>query len=107
MTCEGCVKDVSDSLYKIAGISKVEANLKEQLVRVEGTGMDLDRLWCFVLLLAIRCVAMTHPGGLTREKTRVIGVNAFLDRLLIYGMMLQHHHQLSSRRSRPLVGMRS
>lgn len=48
MTCEGCVKDVSDSLYKIAGISKVEANLKEQLVRVEGTGMDFDRLWCLV-----------------------------------------------------------
>lgn len=39
MTCEGCVKDVSDSLYKVAGISKVEANLKDQLVRVEGTGM--------------------------------------------------------------------
>lgn len=41
MTCEGCVKDVSDSLYKVAGISKVEANLKDQLVRVEGTGMGL------------------------------------------------------------------
>lgn len=40
MTCEGCVKDVSDSLYKVDGISKVEANLKEQLVRVEGTGMS-------------------------------------------------------------------
>ncbi|KAJ0109164.1 hypothetical protein J7T55_009494 [Diaporthe amygdali] len=37
MTCEGCVKDVSDSLYKVDGISKVEANLKEQMVRVEGT----------------------------------------------------------------------
>ncbi|KAG8161529.1 hypothetical protein KVR01_008516 [Diaporthe batatas] len=37
MTCESCVKDVSDSLYKVAGISKVEANLKDQLVRVEGT----------------------------------------------------------------------
>jgi copper chaperone CopZ len=41
MTCEGCVKDVSDALYKISGISKVEANLKDQLVRVEGTGMGL------------------------------------------------------------------
>lgn len=41
MTCESCVKDVSDSLYKVAGISKVEANLKDQLVRVEGTGMGL------------------------------------------------------------------
>lgn len=39
MTCEGCVKDVSDSLYKLDGIAKVEANLQDQLVRVEGTGM--------------------------------------------------------------------
>lgn len=38
MSCESCVKDISDSLYKLDGISKVEANLKEQLVRVEGTG---------------------------------------------------------------------
>jgi len=37
MTCESCVKDVSGSLYKIDGISKVEANLKEQLVSIEGT----------------------------------------------------------------------
>ncbi|CAN8096855.1 unnamed protein product [Discula destructiva] len=37
MSCESCVKDVSDSLYKLDGIAKVEANLKEQLVRVEGT----------------------------------------------------------------------
>lgn len=50
---------------------------------------------------------MSHPGGLARERARVIGVSASLDRLLIYGMMLQHHHQLLSRRSRPLVGMRS
>lgn len=39
MTCEGCVKDISDTLYKVDGISKVEADLKEQLVRIEGTGM--------------------------------------------------------------------
>lgn len=38
MSCEGCAKDVSDSLYKLDGIAKVEANLKDQLVRVEGTG---------------------------------------------------------------------
>jgi len=37
MTCESCVKDVSSSLYKLDGISKVEANLKEQLVSIEGT----------------------------------------------------------------------
>lgn len=38
MTCEGCVKDISASLYKLDGISKVEANLADQLVRIEGTG---------------------------------------------------------------------
>jgi copper chaperone CopZ len=38
MTCDGCVKDVSDTLYKLEGISKVEADLKTQLVSIEGTG---------------------------------------------------------------------
>ena len=59
MTCEGCIKDVSGSLYKLngerkaymktfaperlfadstgIGITRVEANLKEQLVAIEGT----------------------------------------------------------------------
>lgn len=39
MTCGGCEKDVSGALYKLDGISKVEANHKDQLVRVEGTGI--------------------------------------------------------------------
>ena len=43
MTCEGCVKDVSGSLYKLSGIQKVDANLKEQLLSIEGTG-DSPRL---------------------------------------------------------------
>jgi copper chaperone CopZ len=38
MTCESCVKDISGSLYKLGGIQKVEANLKDQLVSIEGTG---------------------------------------------------------------------
>lgn len=38
MTCEGCVQDISNTLYKLNGISKVDADLKEQLVRIEGTG---------------------------------------------------------------------
>lgn len=38
MTCDGCVKDVSDALYKLGGITKVEADLEKQLVSVEGTG---------------------------------------------------------------------
>ncbi|ROV90296.1 hypothetical protein VSDG_08147 [Cytospora chrysosperma] len=37
MTCDGCAKDVSGALYKLDGISKVEANYKDQLVRIEGT----------------------------------------------------------------------
>jgi copper chaperone for superoxide dismutase len=38
MTCQSCINDVSDSLYKLGGILKVEANLKDQLVSIEGTG---------------------------------------------------------------------
>jgi cation transport ATPase len=38
MTCESCVQDISGSLYKLGGIQKVEANLKDQLVTIEGTG---------------------------------------------------------------------
>ncbi|KAJ5559756.1 hypothetical protein N7513_002155 [Penicillium frequentans] len=37
MTCESCVKDISTSLYKLDGIQKVDANLKDQLVFIEGT----------------------------------------------------------------------
>ncbi|KAL2012815.1 hypothetical protein VTN00DRAFT_340 [Thermoascus crustaceus] len=37
MTCEDCVKDISSSLYKLQGIQKVDANLKDQLVLIEGT----------------------------------------------------------------------
>ncbi|KAH0525886.1 hypothetical protein TsFJ059_009289 [Trichoderma semiorbis] len=37
LSCGGCVKSVSDSLYKLDGITKVEGNLKDQLVSVEGS----------------------------------------------------------------------
>ncbi|RMJ21157.1 copper chaperone [Aspergillus sp. HF37] len=37
MTCDGCVKDISSSLTKLQGIKKVEADLKDQLVFIEGT----------------------------------------------------------------------
>ncbi|KAG9242026.1 superoxide dismutase [Calycina marina] len=37
MTCERCVKDISGSLSKLSGIQKIEANLKDQLVAIEGT----------------------------------------------------------------------
>jgi len=37
ITCESCVKDISSSLNKLSGISKIEANLKDQLVSITGT----------------------------------------------------------------------
>ncbi|TLD30960.1 hypothetical protein PspLS_02035 [Pyricularia sp. CBS 133598] len=37
MTCDSCVKDVSDAVQKLGGITKVDANLKDQLVSIEGT----------------------------------------------------------------------
>ncbi|KAF2281499.1 superoxide dismutase copper chaperone-like protein [Westerdykella ornata] len=36
MTCEDCIRDISGSLYKLDGIKNVNANLKEQLVSIEG-----------------------------------------------------------------------
>ena len=44
MTCGSCVKAVSDSVHKLEGIVKVDANLDDQLVSVEGTGMCAWRL---------------------------------------------------------------
>lgn len=35
--CESCVKDVSGAVNKLAGVRKVKANLKDQLVFIEGT----------------------------------------------------------------------
>ncbi|KAF4988412.1 hypothetical protein FGRMN_9795 [Fusarium graminum] len=37
LSCDGCVKAVSDSLYKLGGINNVEGNLKDQLISVKGT----------------------------------------------------------------------
>lgn len=38
LSCDGCVKSVSDALYSLGGITKVEGNLKDQLIAVEGSG---------------------------------------------------------------------
>ena len=51
LSCDSCVKDVSDSVYKLPGITKVDANLTEQLISVQGSGMFDGtnfkcRLWC-------------------------------------------------------------
>ena len=37
LTCEDCIKDISQSLYKLNGIKNVEADLQSQLVSIEGT----------------------------------------------------------------------
>ncbi|KAK4043294.1 superoxide dismutase [Parachaetomium inaequale] len=37
MTCDGCAKDITGALHKLPGITKVEANVADQLVSVEGT----------------------------------------------------------------------
>ncbi|KAH6893401.1 putative superoxide dismutase copper chaperone Lys7 [Thelonectria olida] len=37
LSCDGCIKAVSDSLFKIGGITNVEGNLKDQLIAVKGT----------------------------------------------------------------------
>jgi copper chaperone for superoxide dismutase len=38
LSCEGCVKSVSDALYQLGGVKKVEGNVKDQLISVEGSG---------------------------------------------------------------------
>jgi copper chaperone for superoxide dismutase len=50
MTCESCIKDISDSLFKLSGIQKVEANLKDQLVTIEGTGSSHLHVTRFALI---------------------------------------------------------
>lgn len=37
MHCDSCVKDISGALHQLQGITKVEANLEDQLVSIEGT----------------------------------------------------------------------
>jgi len=43
LKCESCVQAVSGSLRELPGIVSVDVRLKEQLVRIEGTGMALLR----------------------------------------------------------------
>ncbi|EGX87808.1 superoxide dismutase copper chaperone Lys7, putative [Cordyceps militaris CM01] len=38
LSCDGCIKSVSDALYSLGGITKVEGNLQDQLIAVEGSG---------------------------------------------------------------------
>ena len=38
MTCDGCAKDITGALHKLPGIARVEANVEDQLVSIEGTG---------------------------------------------------------------------
>ncbi len=38
MTCDSCAKDITGALNKLPGIIKVDANVQDQLVAIEGTG---------------------------------------------------------------------
>lgn len=69
MHCESCVQDVSESLYKLDGIAKVEANLKDQLVRIEGTGMH-TRLPGHIIRLA-----QSLHSSLAHERFMCVGMS--------------------------------
>jgi len=54
MTCDGCAKDISSALNKLPGITKVEANVKDQLVSIEGTGpYDYATVYRMVVFLEL------------------------------------------------------
>lgn len=38
LSCNDCIKAVSDSLYQLGGISKVQGDLQNQIISVEGVG---------------------------------------------------------------------
>lgn len=38
LSCDGCVKSVSDALFQLHGVTKVEGDVEKQLVSVEGSG---------------------------------------------------------------------
>lgn len=66
MTCESCVRDISSSLHKLSGIQKVEANLKDQLVSIEGTGASSLCVLCFtscvfILLASYHWLSSLYP----------------------------------------------
>ncbi|KAK5653148.1 hypothetical protein OQA88_9247 [Cercophora sp. LCS_1] len=63
MTCDGCVRDISGALHKLRGITKVEANLQDQLVLIEGTGAAVSILETF------------HEGGPDAAPTNEDGGN--------------------------------
>ncbi len=41
LSCDGCVKDVSEAVRKVPGILSMEASLSDQSVSIEGTGIFL------------------------------------------------------------------
>jgi copper chaperone CopZ len=68
MTCESCIKDISGSLHKVVGIQKVEANLKEQLVSVEGTGSSHLSIRGIVTGAALDKVLIYNLSGALRNR---------------------------------------
>jgi copper chaperone CopZ len=44
MSCEHCVRAVSEELEQVAGVASVEVDLETKLVVVQGAGLDDTRL---------------------------------------------------------------
>ena len=66
MTCESCVKDISNAVHKLEGITKVEGSLRDQLVTIEGTG-TVYICCCRYYMTAFFYLSMTYLGLLKPE----------------------------------------
>lgn len=95
MTCDGCAKDISGALHRLPGITKVEANVQDQLVSVEGTGpypgsdhdsdgllsrlltYPVPRFWCQDGLLTSQTYLAAAPSAIV-EAIQATGRDAIL-----------------------------
>ncbi|KAF2457780.1 superoxide dismutase [Lineolata rhizophorae] len=83
LSCESCIRDVSTSLYKLDGINKVDADLKQQIVSIEGnappsaivsaiqaTGRDAILRGSGKPDTAAVCILETHASSAPDNKVR-------------------------------------
>lgn len=75
LSCDGCVKSVSDSLHQLKGVNKVEGNLKDQLISVEGSGKKIHHLRRFTKTNA--AVSPAAPSAIV-EAIQATGRDAIL-----------------------------
>ncbi|SPQ26090.1 8e2fe3b3-449c-4867-8953-36b53f4635f8 [Thermothielavioides terrestris] len=82
MTCDGCAQDITKALQKLPGITKVEANVKDQLVSVEGTGAAVSILETYYHRSDVEVTPAGTPGEswvnprLVRGLVRMVQVSA-------------------------------